>query len=95
MPDPALVSALTLLFSNYERAAVARAYYEATKLPEREQRRLVCSTCGTDNISFSCDATWEKTQGMLILGEADKCWCEECGGETHDSEVESDYIRPK
>lgn len=96
MADIELAAALRLLFSNYERGVVTATVNEVMVLPERDRRRLICPHCGSDDLTFRADITWDSSYNQYECNgdNIDNCWCTGCGGETHDSEVAYDYVHP-
>jgi hypothetical protein len=97
MSDPALVSALTLLFSNYERHEVFAAVHDAMTLPEKDRHRLVCVTCGSEDLSFPAHVTWDDKLNWfhnIDVETGELAFCNICENQTHDKEVPFDYVHP-
>lgn len=98
MSDAALVSALTLLFSNYERHDVFAAVHDAMTLPDRERRRLVCVNCGSDKLSFNASVSWDSKLNWfhaIDIDGNDDPWCNGCEENVRDKEVDFDYVHPQ
>jgi hypothetical protein len=53
---------------------------------------IICSECGSDNITFYAPARWDKkTQKMIFNDPYDEVYCEDCEAENPDTiEVELD-----
>lgn len=51
--------------------------------------KLVCNTCGGDDITFDASARWNvETQEYEMTGLYDNKDCQDCGGECHTEAVE-------
>ncbi len=50
--------------------------------------KMVCATCGSDNVRRDADATWNvELQQWELCAVYDNATCEKCGGETVIAEI--------
>ena len=59
-------------------------------------RRMICSTCGSDDVRRDADAAWNvDRQEWELCTVYDNASCEKCGGETRLMEVSEKDKEPK
>jgi hypothetical protein len=56
-------------------------------------RKMVCTTCGSDNVVRNADVAWNPKTGEWdkIVAVFDSFDCEDCGGECSIKEIEVDF----